>query len=516
MENSMNVRRQLSPAGRKFVNLMKFVLIVGLILGAIFAGRWGYNKYSHKLPDVGISTADLDFGINYFPGFAKLIEMNGGLKANKESRMYKEFGITVNFMIQEDALADAFKAGTLDALFVTTDIMPISMDVSGDYAKMKIQQFVKLDDSRGVDLFLADASIKKTSDLRGKKIAVALGWPCNTLLHLGLEAGGLTEKDVIILTFNTPAEAKEAYINKEADAAVVWFPDNLDCMKSRPTVVLMSTELMPNIIMDGFMARQETINKKFDKFVAFSKALMVGNAELSQPGKMEEAAQAFKTAFASDEAVSDIVKGMKLIHFATYGDNLNFFGLNTDFTGITGEKLYTKMSRVYKNGYNNNLSKILAWSQVSNSSVVEAITGLTGAMHAAEGQIKFSPASPDLINAPAVASKQVTVNFATASYVLTPSEKERIDSEIGETVNELSGFRIRIQGNTDNTGNRQNNIVLSKQRAQAVVDYLVSQYHFDPNKFIVIGNGPDKPVASNDTETGRAANRRTDFEFIGQ
>ena len=49
---------------------------------------------------------------------------------------------------------------------------------------------------------------------------------------------------------------------------------------------------------------------------------------------------------------------------------------------------------------------------------------------------------------------------------------------------------------------------------QAVADYLVSKYGFDSHRFVVVGNGPRKPVASNDTESGRARNRRTDFELL--
>jgi NitT/TauT family transport system substrate-binding protein len=60
------------------------------------------------------------------------------------------------------------------------------------------------------------------------------------------------------------------------------------------------------------------------------------------------------------------------------------------------------------------------------------------------------------------------------------------------------------------------NVNLSQKRAQAVVDFMVSNYGFPRDKFIVVGNGPDKPVATNDSEAGRAKNRRTDFEVLVQ
>ncbi len=72
---------------------------------------------------------------------------------------------------------------------------------------------------------------------------------------------------------------------------------------------------------------------------------------------------------------------------------------------------------------------------------------------------------------------------------------------------------LRIAGNTDNVGSRDANVRLSQSRAEAVTRYLVSR-GFDRNKFEVVGNGPDKPVASNDTDEGRAKNRRTDFEVV--
>ena len=65
-------------------------------------------------------------------------------------------------------------------------------------------------------------------------------------------------------------------------------------------------------------------------------------------------------------------------------------------------------------------------------------------------------------------------------------------------------------------GNRGYNLSLSRERAQAVVDYMIATFGFPRDKFIVEGNGPDKPVASNNTDSGRAQNRRTDFEVLAQ
>ncbi|HET6897764.1 MAG TPA: OmpA family protein, partial [Vicinamibacteria bacterium] len=73
----------------------------------------------------------------------------------------------------------------------------------------------------------------------------------------------------------------------------------------------------------------------------------------------------------------------------------------------------------------------------------------------------------------------------------------------------------RVSGNTDNVGSRDANVRLSRARADAVAQYLMTK-GFERNKFDVVGNGPDKPVASNDDDSGRAKNRRTDFEVVAR
>ena len=78
---------------------------------------------------------------------------------------------------------------------------------------------------------------------------------------------------------------------------------------------------------------------------------------------------------------------------------------------------------------------------------------------------------------------------------------------------QFSNVRIRVEGNTDNTGNYDTNIALSKKRAQAVVDYLVNEYGMDRNRFIVVGNGPKKAIADN-VNGPNEKYRRTDFNLI--
>jgi OOP family OmpA-OmpF porin len=69
---------------------------------------------------------------------------------------------------------------------------------------------------------------------------------------------------------------------------------------------------------------------------------------------------------------------------------------------------------------------------------------------------------------------------------------------------------MRIEGHTDSTGTRQGNQVLSQQRAASVVAWLVGK-GVAPGRLIAVGLGDTSPVAGNDTEDGRARNRRVEL-----
>lgn len=75
------------------------------------------------------------------------------------------------------------------------------------------------------------------------------------------------------------------------------------------------------------------------------------------------------------------------------------------------------------------------------------------------------------------------------------------------------GFNLKLAGYTDNVGSVAANLKLSKERAQAVKDYLVSQ-GVDADHIIADGFGKSNPIASNKTEDGRQKNRRVEFTLF--
>ena len=72
---------------------------------------------------------------------------------------------------------------------------------------------------------------------------------------------------------------------------------------------------------------------------------------------------------------------------------------------------------------------------------------------------------------------------------------------------------IEIQGHTDNVGSNESNLRLSQDRAESVRTYLLSK-KLPANRVTSVGFGETRPVASNDTEEGKAQNRRVEFVIV--
>jgi len=104
-----------------------------------------------------------------------------------------------------------------------------------------------------------------------------------------------------------------------------------------------------------------------------------------------------------------------------------------------------------------------------------------------------------------------TIEFESGKAALTASGRAILD-EMAAAMKKLKERRIDIIGHTDNQGLRATNQGLSQARADAVKDYLSGQ-GIKGDLLTTSGQGPDRPVASNDSVEGRARNRRIEFRL---
>lgn len=113
------------------------------------------------------------------------------------------------------------------------------------------------------------------------------------------------------------------------------------------------------------------------------------------------------------------------------------------------------------------------------------------------------------IQAAAAANK---ITFEPSSATISENAQVTMDV-IGEILKVCGDIRIEVQGHTDSQGRESMNLTLSQSRAEAVIEELMNRRILVSN-ITAIGYGETQPIADNDTEEGREANRRIEFRLI--
>ena len=102
------------------------------------------------------------------------------------------------------------------------------------------------------------------------------------------------------------------------------------------------------------------------------------------------------------------------------------------------------------------------------------------------------------------------IYFETGKSELKPESAQAI-AEVAKLLKEDAGLKLYVVGHTDNAGALEGNMKLSQDRAQSVVQALVRTHGLEAARLKAYGDGPYAPVASNDSEDGRAKNRRVEL-----
>lgn len=311
-------------------------------------------------------------------------------------------------------------------------------------------------------------------------------------------------------------------VNKKIDGCATWTPGDktvfdklsgfVDIVSTKefnnqmPTVVIgvkewaeKNPEIVSNILKSSLTASNQMKNYE-DWKVRASKAV----ADTYQMETPEYWYKMFKGQQETKNGLTYNMGGSKVFNYA---DVMQYFGL-TD--GVNRYKsVYNQVSGYLTElnpfGFNENVGAVVPYDEAVNLFFLKNINDIEST---SADKADYSNQATQVI-----ASGEWKINFNTGSAEISNSSSKEVE-KIYNLLVQAENTKITVVGHTDNVGNADSNLVLSKNRAQAVVNYL-KQKGIPENRFqMVDGKGQNDPVADNNTASGKALNRRVVITFL--
>ena len=311
-------------------------------------------------------------------------------------------------------------------------------------------------------------------------------------------------------------------VNKKIDGCATWTPGDktvfdklsgfVDIVSTKefnnqmPTVVIgvkewaeKNPEIVSNILKSSLTASNQMKNYE-DWKVRASKAV----ADTYQMETPEYWYKMFKGQQETKNGLTYNMGGSKVFNYA---DVMQYFGL-TD--GVNRYKsVYNQVSGYLTElnpfGFNENVGAVVPYDEAVNLFFLKNINDIEST---SADKADYSNQATQVI-----ASGEWKINFNTGSAEISNSSSKEVE-KIYNLLVQAENTKITVVGHTDNVGNADSNLVLSKSRAQAVVNYL-KQKGIPENRFqMVDGKGQNDPVADNNTASGKALNRRVVITFL--
>lgn len=447
--------------------------------------------------------------VNIWVGCAAGLVANGGLDTTSGS-IFDKKGLKVSFKIIDDWTegAAALATNNVDVMLTTADVW------AKDYAQFQdkgvgAHAFFMVDWSRGADGVIGKQGINSIEDLAGKTVAFAPYTPSHFLLWNGLKSSGLTTEqrnEIFSKAVHTKdgIEPATLFAQQKVDAAVAWDPDMSDAVTKRAgSKKIYDTRIANRLIADILVASDRFASRCPQAVVNLAEGWLEGVEFIkAQPNRAYTLIGTIKDFNIPEDLAKTMLKGVKL---ADYADNKSFFGTR----GATSD--YNNIFKMAQEMYRE--ARVIKRSSDPESSVDRRfLEPMSGKFSSASSEAPIEYREPAKGAAP-LATQRRSIYFETNSAKMGLDSRAVVD-EIGSFMRAYENTVVDIDGNTDSTGSRPRNVELSRERAEAVKQYLIEKYGFPANRMRTVGNGPDRPIADNSTPEGREKNRRTDIRVF--
>lgn len=482
-----------------------------------------------SLAGVGSRDNPLKVSLVEFTGYAPALVANGNSLKTAAGSIFERLGLHVEVLIQNDVpqLATGFGSGTFHCAWRTIDFWAQEhpgLRKGGYDGKM----VMVVDNSRGADKLVAWPGIDRVEDLVGKKVALLQFTPSHWMLDYAIDNSSLpapqkrSVRDNLVFVSaeeGTPG-VRAMFESKAVDAAVLWDPDATFALRKDGAHVVFDTTTASNLVYDGMVCDSRVLSaapESMQKFVSgWFEGIKVAEADRTKATAALIATEPTFAELARTEGEALFGKLFDGIKWTDLDDNVRILGrIGQD--GGDWARVYAEAGRVWRN--NGGMAEPDAPPIPPNDAFdYRFVDQLAAAAPEAKEEAKkpefeFTEQERKEVvkkEVEPVLTKPASVYFGVGSFELDRNAKRILDDQVAPLVQNMGNSYISVEGNTDRTGNPQKNRDLSQKRAQSVVDYLVSAYAFDKDRFRVLGNGPDKPLCTAEAPDCYEQNRRTD------
>lgn len=311
-------------------------------------------------------------------------------------------------------------------------------------------------------------------------------------------------------------------VNRKIDGCATWTPGDktvfdklsgfVDVVSTKefnnqmPAVIIgvkewaaKNPEIVSNILKSALTASNQM--KNHEEWKVRASEAVTDTYQMETP---EYWYKMFKGQQATKNGITYNMGGSKVFNYA---DGMQYFGM-TD--GVNRYKsVYTSvggyLTELNPFGFNENVGAVVPYEEAVNLVYFKNINDIESS---AADKANYDKQSTEVM-----ASGEWNINFGSGSASVQNNSMKDLE-KIYNLLIQAENSKLTIVGHTDNAGNANANLDLSKNRAQAVVNFLKNK-GIPENRFQMIdGKGQNEPVSDNNSDAGKAKNRRVVINFL--
>jgi OmpA-OmpF porin, OOP family len=311
-------------------------------------------------------------------------------------------------------------------------------------------------------------------------------------------------------------------VSKKIDGCATWTPgDKLVFDKLSGFIDIVSTKEFNNQMPAVLIGVKEWAAKNPEIVSNILKAALTGSNQMKNHDEWRKAAsqavtdtykmenadywyKMFQGQTATKNGLTYNMGGSKVFNYA---DGMQYFGMSD---GVNRYKsVYNQVSSYLTElnpfGFNENVGRVTPYDEAVNLFYMKNINDIES--NAAD-KADYTAQATEVI-----ASGEWKVNFNTGSADISGSSTKELE-KIYNLLIQAENSKLTIVGHTDNVGNADLNKYLSKNRAEAVVNYLKNKGIPESRFQLIDGKGSAEPLGDNNTTAGKAQNRRVVITFL--